>query len=410
MSDSEKIESRYHIMFVHGVLADFYKQVLDYFSKYLYPRFDWTVVNVFDKAVEYINKTDKYGRKTDQPMLPALTIIPSGDFVIDDPYGKMLWRFPNLSPGLIKRLSRPIYQDENVLVNIGFSRFRGELELLALLGSFYEYMDLKVYLNLIFGGTERYIYPFVLNSHVILPTEVYDYRYSNEYTGNEYKIDIPTIINKLIKTTNSEEVVYPFDITPRFKLLGTSDVSTRLGGSDRLPDWRLTFTLEYMIEIPTFIIIENDYLAKYFNLNIKYGSYYTVNNDDKENEQVPIDVMEHKYMIDWNMSDSTSSTIVYPSETEEIGKYTKELNTRYYHIVTSYEADSTADIDILLPEEILTEDLLLLYYKDGPMQYMVQYQIDNSLNDGSSTIVIIKENVSLVENDVIELYVYKYKT
>ena len=45
---------RYH--FIHNVYANFFKDMLDYFSTTLYPRFEYRVVATYDKAVEYLSK------------------------------------------------------------------------------------------------------------------------------------------------------------------------------------------------------------------------------------------------------------------------------------------------------------------------------------------------------------------
>lgn len=404
MADSDRIDSRYRIEFIHNSMADFYKQILEYFSTYLYPRFEWKVVTTYEKAVEYLSKKGQYGRETDQPMLPALVLSPNGDFGVDESYGKMLWRFPNLQPGFLKRLMSPIYQDSNVIIDVGFTRFVGEAELIALFGSFYEYMDLRVYLNLIFGGPNRYIYPFWMNSYIILPSDVYDFKYENQYTGESYTIQIPTITNKLIRTTNKNEVVFPFRVLPRFKLTGNTDASSRLGGADKLPDWRLNFTIEYEIEIPTYVVIQTDYLVENFSFNIKFGSYYTVNNDQNNNEPVVADMIENDYHLDFQLQDGTASTIVYPSEAELTKKKEKQIKTRYYHIVSQAEADTTSNVDITLPEPITDQDLLVLYGKHGTFSYGVHY----TLSIDGWTLTIIKQNVTLTVNDVIELYVYHY--
>lgn len=404
MADYNRIDTRYRVEFIHNSMADFYKQILEYFSTYLYPRFEWKVITTYEKAVEYLSKKDQYGRETDQPNLPALVLSPSGDFNIDESYGKFLWRFPNLFPGLLKRMMVPIYQDSNVIMNVGFSRFVGDAELTALFASFYEYMDLRVYINLMFGGPNRWIYPFWLNSFIILPSEVYNFHYDNEYTGESYDVHIPGLINKLIKTTNRNEVCFPFRVLPRFKMTGNTDASTRLGGADKLPDWRLTWTIEYEIDIPTFLIVESDYLAETFTVNIKYGSYYTINNAENNNEPVVTDALETEYYRDYHLADETASTLIYPEEAELIRKDEKTMKIRYYHIVSKVEADSTANIEIILPETITDSNLLLLYGKNGPYSYGVQYNIST---DGN-ILTIIRDHVILSENDVIELYVYKY--
>jgi len=258
--------------FIHNVYANFFKDSLDYFSQHLYPRFEHRVVGTYDKAVEYIKNVCEYGRETDKPQLPAIILNPSGDFDLAEGSagGKQLWRFPNLAPGMLKRIFEPVYQDENVQVTVGFIRIQGDIELLMLLNSFYEYCDLRMLLLEIFAGYERWIYPQYFTSFIILPEELINYEYYNEYTGLRYKLpwDSAGAYDKLVKTTAINELVVPCKIKPIYKLTGFSDASTRYGGADALADWRLGATVRYEIEVPAFLVLQADYLArkcKYYN-------------------------------------------------------------------------------------------------------------------------------------------------
>jgi ketosteroid isomerase-like protein len=75
-----QIRERYH--FIHNVFANFFKDTLNFFSECLYPRFEYTVVGTYDKAVEYIVKQCELGREADRPTLPALILNPTGDFCL----------------------------------------------------------------------------------------------------------------------------------------------------------------------------------------------------------------------------------------------------------------------------------------------------------------------------------------
>lgn len=182
-----------------------------------------------------------------------------------------------------------------------------------------------------------------------------------------------------------------------------SDASTRFGGADKLPDWRMTFTIEYEVEIPSIIILESDYLLKYVDFNIKFESCYSANEDYNSDDPVPIEVFSFTEEIDYTY-DSTSQVIIEPSEADVTDKKTRQFKTRYYHVVTASEAASTTYIDIPIPEQITDLKLLLLYGKYGPFAYGDHYTISS---DGW-TLTINKSYVHLDEGDVLELYVYEY--
>jgi len=400
MADVNKVPTRYHYEYIHNVFASFYEDVLEYFSGYLQPRFEHTVVSTYDKAVEYLTKVDQYDREVDQPNLPAMILNPSGDFGISENGGMQFWRFPNLAPALAKRLFYPVYQDSNMMVTVGFSRFKGTMEIISLVNSIYEYMDVKVLFTQIFGGENRPIYPRYFDSIIIIPDALHNYRYKNEYTKANYKIDWAGAgANiQLIRTTNQNEYVIPVHIKPWFKLIGMSDGSEKYGGTDKLSSWRLVSNIEYEVEIPTYMMLESDYLAENMKMTIKYGSAYSAYTSHQPPNNR--DIIKTSWV--WGLDDTSNSEIDYDT-TSEID-YTKSLvfKTRYYHVITEQEAQSTTDIDITLPETITDKDYLVVNSRYGEMEYGDHYTI---INDGN-TLRLKVDNVTLSANQIIELYVY----
>ncbi|MCK5604567.1 hypothetical protein KAR91_21950 [Candidatus Pacearchaeota archaeon] len=385
-SDSDMIDERYHHFFIHKVFGNFYKDTLDYFSKYLYPRFHWTVVGTYDKAVEYITKTDELGREPDKINLPALILNPVGEFNVADATdgGKQLWRFPNLAPGMIKRIFDPLYLDENIAVNVGFSRFKGEIELIMLLNSFYEYCDLRVFLIQMFGGLERWIYPRWFTTFIILPEELLNYTYKNEYTNTSYQIDWDGngANDQLIDTTAKTEKVVPCTIKPTFKLLSIGDGSNKYGG-DRLAEWKLTITFEFQIEIPTTLILEVDSLTTIpplMNFEIATASAFSEHAEYARTEGITL-APEHAYVTDGEIT----------------------VNNRYYHLITQEQEDSETVYQIDLPEQITDHNLLKLQSKTGVLSYGDHYTL---VNDGNS-IEIKADVVDFKKDDVVEVYTYK---
>jgi len=414
--DDTKISTRYHPIFIHNVFGHFFHDMLEYFSTYLYPRFEWRVVSTYDKAVEYIEKMKSMGREPDMPMKPALILNPSGDFNFDEAgHGaKQPWRFINLAPGFTARLYQPIYQDENLKVVPGFQRYKGEMEFLALCTSFYEYCDLRVYLLQMFTGNDRYIYPRFFNSFIVLPQELLDYEYTL-LDETKYKIDWQSsgAQCQLVKTINKDMMVYPCTIHPRIKLAGITEASTKLGGLDKLADWRLTFNVEYEIEIPTFLILISDYLVENINFQIMYESCYTEN--DLTEMKKPPEYM-NQISTHWDVTitgnedvcgDETTPSeagiqVILPDRAEIIQDRQIIETTRYYYMVDS-TADLSVNIVINLPEVITDPKLFLLYSKYGNLPYGDNYKI----NQAGTELTIFTNKVSLQGGDILELYIYK---
>jgi len=435
---------QYHQQFIHNVFGCFIENTLEYFGDYLYPRFQHQVVGTYDKAVEYITKQEHYGREGDKPNLPALILNPTGDMNLDDAQSlaKQMWRFPHLAPHLAQRLFIPIYQDNNMEITVAFTRLKGEIELLALLPSFYEYFDLKIFLIQMFGGEGRYIEPMYFNDFIILPDELVNYTYENDVTGESYKIDWENngAYEFLVETTNRNELVVPGKLKPRYVLRGMSDGSTRYGGMDDIANWRLSCIIEYEIEIPTFLLLKTDYLLENIDFNLRFGSTYSkyeeynlpfheitiqrhwdsglqessnsiINTTVEDNPDVMDDLNSNTNTnsIDDPSIDGTGKTKYNLQDTPpeslcDTEKLSRELifKTRYFHEITEEQADSTSYVIIELPEPVFDIKLIKVQSKHGLLDYGVHYVIENSGND----LKLIVENVELSTGDFIEIFIY----
>jgi len=399
---------RYH--FIHNVYANFFKDMLDYFSTTLYPRFEYRVVATYDKTVEYLSKRQQYCRETDKPFLPALVLNPSGDFSPADTSagGRFTWRYPNLSPTFVKRLFDPIYQDANTIVHAGMTRMKGEFELLMLLNSFYEYADLRQLMFTYFGGLERIIYPRFFTSFIIIPEDMLNYTYNNEYTGLTYQIKWSEAgaYNKLVRSTAINELVLPLNVKPQISLQSLSDTSNRYGGTDKLADWRLTANLNYEIEIPTYLVIESDYLAENIDLEIRMGSTFSA----YTNFEPPVNRIALHYSWDWGLDETSNTLIIMDPENvdatcDNVYEGDFIFKVRYFHEVTAAEADSTANVEVTLPEQIIDLKTLIVNSAEGQMSYGDHYII----KDNGWTLLLKTydpQNVFLEAGWILELYVY----
>lgn len=385
-------------------MSDIYKSFLDFFSGY-FPRINWKVIGTYFKAVEFLNKKQQMGREVDMPMLPMMALNPSGEFVVEEKYGRMFWRFPELASAYTTRMFEPIYQDRNVKITPNFNRFRGDIEVVIGTASYYEYLDYKIFLNLLFGGLDRYIYPEWFNLFIILPDDFKNIVYSNDVTSKEYNVSIDNVETKMIKTIAQNKLIYPGRISPIFKLTSMTDNSTRFGGTNDIPSWNLSFNVEYEIELPTQFIIESDYLLENIDIGISFGLVYSKN--AFYNSGIPplqIDSFTANY--DWKLADSTDSTAADIPDITISNKQDRFFKVRYYHIITQEEADSTSDIAISLPEPILDKDLLMIIYPEGKLNYWDQYDIV----DNGTTLILHVNKLKLELGQFLELYVYEYIT
>jgi len=404
-------QPRYHYFFINNVIGSFFKGALDYFTD-LYDRYEYTVVGTYDKGVEYIRqKEGELGREVDLPNLPALILDP-GDFEIDDSNSggaKQLWRFPNLAPGLITRLNDPIYEDGSLIITPGFTRIKGEMELILLLNSFYEYCDMRIYMSQIFGGTGRYIYPFTFNSFIILDDDVLNYSYENEYTGSSYTIDWDAngAVDQLIPNINQTKKAYPVSISPNCRITGMSDASEKYGATDNLAEWKLSINIAYEIELPTFLVAQSDYMMDSIKLNFKFGSAYSVNSSGDANDPNRPPERIATFISSWNtglVEGVGDSEFVLPTDQTSYTETILTYKRRYYHQVTSEEASATTNVEITIPESITSHDNLILFSNGGTLSYGDHWKLTSPTTLELQT---ADENIALSENMIIELYIYE---
>jgi len=404
--------------FIHNVYAHFFDDTLNYFADYLYPRFHHQVVGTYDKAVEYINKKIQYNNEHDMPNLPAIILNPSGEFHISDANAgaQQLWRFPNLSkghPGLKIRIYDPIYQDNHVVVHPMFTRMKGEIELILLLNSFYEYCDMKMYLYQIFGGLNRPIYPSVFRTFLIIPDEMLNFEYYNPITDIRYNLDWESAgaYEALVRTTNRTETVVPVNIKPRYTMMGMNDASMKYGGIDKLADWRLSVSLEYEIEMPWFVHMKTDYAIDIVDMNFGVDSYMG-NADSMIGKVDSVDTFRAK--ADWGLEDGKHSNPLPKDEVMENRTFEKEEWKKNGFFMYSFTEDDILNLaennitdGFVVPVRLDDTNKIYLISKYGTLSYKLDYQATDT-NTIDTLIQFItnieRPDIEWKKDDIVEIY------
>jgi hypothetical protein len=377
--------------------------MLDYMADIFYPRFDWKVVTTYDKAIQFLYQMRHIGHDTDMPNLPLLSLKPNKDFELDQPYGKLVWRFPLGGDNIFfRRITAPIYQDTDMILNFGSTRIKGELEFLAVFESVYELLDFKIYLLNSFRGIDARLEPEGFTSFVIVPEEIYNFVYTNPVTGESHKISIPDLTEKLVRSTNQHVVVYPYNFTPIVYLTSVSDSSEELGGIDRLALWRINFTMTYEVELPSFMVLQTEYLSEGTSFRTESGCCYS-SNEIYSKQVIPDQIRVTNQTLTYS-SDTTAGPI-HVSGVDVKQQKTRQFKTRYFHIVTKEEAESTVDVNIALPEQILDHTLLIVNGKYGILEYFDDYSI---INNGWTLVIHTEDQTKLEEGEVLELFVYQF--
>ena len=418
--------------FIHDVFGDFIgsttEYLLDLFDVGEGSRFRWWTIGTYSKEIDRLAKEqEQVEEEPNKPLLPALIINPTEmDLVETGKGGQQFYRFPHLSSGMLSRLFLPIYRDSNISILPGFSRVSGTLECLAICNSIYEYLDLKMRLRLFFlGDTQKPIFPQWFQSRIILPNELLLYTFENDVTGESYELDWNNSVgaeDQLVETIGREEKVLPCQIKPWYWLSDISDGSERYGGSEKLPEWVLNFSIGYEVELPTFIIIEElrdlTEATRHINFNVRYGSSHSdyVSWDAYEEEDVDTskNVIFPKFRektLQFNPEDyiypRTNSTIfkstIHPDGTKELKTIPRTLNNRFYLPLSDDILDSDEE-SFDLPVVVNDLNYFELSSKFGIMAYGDHYEISD---DGMVLTVYFKNITGLKSNDVLEVFYFR---
>ena len=394
----------YEHYYIHNVFADFFSQTLDFLADSFGVRFNHKVMATYDKAVEYLKNLNQEGRETDKELLPTVVVNPSGEFDLSQIHGKQPFRFPNIAPGWILRIFESIYQDDNVKITPGCSRFVGDLEAIFLVNSIYEYCDVRTMLIHAFNGIGRMTYPFVVNTFITLPDELILYEYNNEYTSVNYPLDWESqgSTRRIIKSIDQQKYIYPATALPSFRLTGMSDGSNKYGSSDSLAEWRIVCTFSYEIEMPTFFFLEADYLAERIRFNIQTGSAYSYYSDITN---VPETILRFESFYPQTVDKNEFAMGVDVGDVQITNLEDLELKIRYYHVITESESESTDDLEIIIPEPVPDIELVRVFSQSGELAYGQQFTIVEESE--VYTLIIKRSTVTLEENQLIEIFIYR---
>jgi hypothetical protein len=282
MADELTTSNRYagKHFFIHESLASFYSGLLNWFGNYFYDRLQYRVIGTYEKSLEYFNKKAQLGKEVDTNLCPSVTLDPSLDLDFSDMAGQFLWQKPYLVPGMPGKFWSPIegLSEQGLYFVVIYSKMRGQVELTFWLNSVYELFDFRLELLLYSGGLGRYLRPEFFNSHIILPKEFIDF----EYQGKKIDWSKTDLTYHLLRAPNSYQYALPIMLDPFFKFTAINDSSTKYGG-DNIAEYKLSATIEYEINLPTYAVLYTDLNAT-LNLRLymspaysRYGTYPVFN-------------------------------------------------------------------------------------------------------------------------------------
>ena len=386
--------------YIHNTFGAFYKGLLNWFGNYFYDRFKYRVISTYEKSIEYFNKKLEFNKELNDQIFPAITLDPSFDFDYAEGIGQTLWQKPYIAPNMVSNLWENVegLEDQEIALSIIFTRFKGTVEITFWLNSVYELLDTRMELLLFSGGINRYMRPEVFQSFLVIPEEIINYEIDNK------KIDWSetNLSLKLLKAPNVYKYTLPVTLDPIFRFSSISDNSVKYG-NDNLTEYKLSVSVEYEINIPTYCILKDIYKATLIlNMytDIAYSKYGTATIYDEEKQEY---VQKNKYSFVPKMK------IKNKDQFDQKADLLKAIDYSYYKFteedVKEFEEIGEVDYEgLLLPnpyyDKMLDEDEILCVSYPGELKYE-----DDWLYQEDKKYILIK--IKPIEDEIIEFHLYK---
>jgi hypothetical protein len=152
-----------------------------------------------------------------------------------------------------------------------FSRYQGSFELIWWLNSVYELLDVRTYLFQFSSGYGRLMRPRCFECFIILPDAILETE-----DGSGQPIDWTQTQGTVRKINNMNQDCFtmPILLNPWFKFTSINDATQKYGGDD-VAEYKLSVTVEYEIELPTYMVITPDAYLKKINFNVSMDSAYS---------------------------------------------------------------------------------------------------------------------------------------
>lgn len=383
--------------FINNCFGSFFRGTLSWFGDVFYKRLIYRVLGSYDKSVEYFNKKKQFDREIDTNILPSLTLDPSYDFEPSEPGGKFLWRHAQYAPGLAKKLWMGYegFEDQSLDVVPVFSRYKGTFDLIFWLNSVYELLDIRTYLFQWSGGYNRLFRPTFFDSFIVVPDTLINHQIEGDIPIDWSKSPMTVM---MVDNTARIEHTLPVCLTPWYKFTSISDSSTKYG-NDSVAEYKLTASVEYEVEIPTYLVLSTYYGDIKTDLDISMGATYSRYGiepyiDEESGEffkTVGSDVPQDRFLA----SNESGDIVRDKTNAEERAFYT-------FTVDDEDNFDPAQDQYIIIPNPFATEidpDYIKVVTYVGELNYGDQWTYSDS---GSNIVVAIEP----LEGEIVEFFRY----
>lgn len=303
------------IKFTHNSFSPMIASLKRYIRYWVCPDMNNIFVGSANKAIQMLHQ---YKQDPEIQKRGSLSPFMFLDFKLVEPVVNTdwAWKHVNGAPFLASRVFKPvIYQDNNILQIIPL-RMSGRVDFNIFADSSLEASDLMMEFIDGFRGIGHWINLPEIKQFVVVSNEIILHKSSG---GEETIRWIDTSVGEFFyRSINKEKVYIPVDTVPVIKMDSITDSSQYLGG-EGLPNYSLSGSFTYEIEIPKMINMLTQAYVKDVEVDVDVGLVTEEDKEDKPGgkEIVVVDPGDEEGDIPANVEDKEEKEIVNPNKPGE---------------------------------------------------------------------------------------------
>lgn len=255
------------IKYPHIALGSFARAFRDYIHYGVYDKFNGIVFGNYNKAIQnYLQAA----RANESGVIDIALPIFSYTFQIDgiDEKTDMPWRSTTFLPGISRGIYDSFYKDKDFELKVIYRRLKGTINSNIYCSSEAELLDIQMAFFDGFRGLNVFN-KTAIRAMTILPKEIVFTDYMGRTIGRSLTGNM--ITKAFVPSVNSDQYYIYNDINAIINMGSISQSSNYYGGSS-LPDYNLTASFNFEIDIPQYImcLALEDYVSIDINIDVSY--------------------------------------------------------------------------------------------------------------------------------------------
>lgn len=240
------------LSYPHTMIGPFYTAVRDFIQSRVYA-FQTNMIATYDKSIQSIQQRKDEGikRETHGSLYPAIVMTPT--IVNVDKAGDLHWRYSNWFPTSATPIIPVVRFLDNTCFYFVTRRLAGSIDFKIYSDSYMELQDIQVIMTDAFNGFNKYIGIDAFHQMLILEDSLRCITENGEQILDWEGLH-PGWFKKYVTSINKNKLYLPVKNVPCLKLASLADSSNFMGGSN-LPNFSMTGTIEYELEVPNHFVL-----------------------------------------------------------------------------------------------------------------------------------------------------------